>query len=430
MLAQRYLDPVIGSLLSSPGLTVANFPAQTIPIPIDTGDPIEEIRVVVTATVKANITTFLADHLLNVVRRFRLNVTHPVLGQITPVDITGPGAIEMMYVEDENGVDPATLNTILYGQSGNIPNGAQVRIVYRIAFPQPRFTDTMRLASLLPTHLFDSTPILYIDFGAATEICTGTADPFSAISAEVVLVRREWKGDFASYVAGKGFSDPIQYFLPVTIGEAANVVNVSLTNQEVRLPIVSPGRLCSLIIRSYKGNATVSRATIDDNTTIGTETMWELQRSRTPFRKWRNKYLQIDNQIGRTQQLPWAQNWYAGMITAPGTGGNTADGVTTGGPPLWVTAKQLFTPTGLGAGALAAGQCIQDPALVYVDFSGSPGREIYESGGFLDVTPPDDKKNQLIELVGKVTTPANNASSLKLVTRLYTAGMDRFATVQ
>jgi len=424
MLAERYIDQIFASLLTTPGLTVANFPAQQVPITLDTTDPIEEIRLVTTATYKANVTTYLADGHFNLLKRVRLSLNHPILGPITPVDISGPGLIGLQAVEHGN-IDPASHMVQTFTNSNNTPNGAILRSTYRLMFPHPLFTDALNLATLLPVHLFSSAPTLYLDFGAATDICSGTADPFSSVVCEVIPIRRRWKGDFAAYVASK-VSDPIQYFVPCTIGESQLSVPANLTSVEQRMTVPSPGRLATLLLRYFKGTATMSRATIDDSTTIGAETVWELQQGRSPIRKWRNKQLQIDNAFAQPRGQSWNMNWYSGMITAPGTGGNTADGVTTGAPPVWVTAKQLYTADGFG-GALAAGQGIQDPAEVALNFGGMPGREIYETGGFLDVSSPI-RNNQITEVVGKVTTPANQPSIIKMVTRLYPDALDRFAT--
>jgi hypothetical protein len=424
MLAELYPDPVLTGQHVNPGLTVFGFPAQTLAINLDTNDPIEEIRIILEMTIKSTITTLLADGVLNVLKRVRLQVNHPILGTIQPVDLSGAGVVELAGLESDN-LDPATLMALLYNTSNTIQQGAKLRIVYRVSFPHPRFTDALRLATLLPVHLFDTSPTLFLDFGAATDICSGNADPFTAITCEIVPMRRVWQGDFQAYVTKKGFA-PLDFFLPVTMQEnALNVAAGLVASTEVRMQVPSPGRLASLVLRYYKGNAIMTKATIDDNSTPGSETVWELQQGRVPKRKFRNKHLQIDNSLGRPLQLPHAQAWYAGALSALGTGANTADGLTVNAPPLWVQAKQMFFPTGIG-GALSAGQCIQDPSTVMLNFTGTTAREIYQSGAFFDVSAPVAKK-QITEIVGKVLTPANQPSVIKLITRLYPDAMDRFA---
>ncbi len=418
MILKRYREVVIEPKLLTPTFVISNLPQQTVNIALTTENPIEEIQVALTVTIKSDITAFVADHALNLLRRVRLSVTEPA-GPRIPVDVSGPGLVELASFEGDN-LDPATNGAILYGNNNNAPQGAVLRIFYRIPVAHPRFTDTLRMRTLLPAHLLNESPILTLEFGQASDV-SGTADPISTFACEVKVVRRRKTAEFLSKGGGS-----LEWFIRSWLGEASNNLAVSLSNAEQRIQLPTQGQISGMVLRYFKGNATMARATIDDVTTIGAETIWRIEQGGVPITKFRLKDLQLENQLVKPHISPAQIAVYGGLINHPDTGDNTADGVTSGAPAL-VTAKQIFAATGIG-GALAAGQCIQDPASVFLDFSGSPGREIYETGSFLDVSTPTANK-QKTELVGTVTTPSNQQSIIKVVTRLFEDKVNELAAL-
>lgn len=426
MIIQPYDEVIVEPrLLGNTTFVCSNLPQQTIQLNLATDNPIEAIKIRVAFIVKSAITTLVADGLFNILRKVTLSVTEPS-GPRLPISLSGPALLELASFEGYN-LDGSTLKTLEYTNNNNVPQGAIIQVTYRIHFPLPRCTDTFRMRSLLPAHLYNESPVLTLEFGQATDLSTGTADPIVNAAAQfacnVTLEKRRKTSDFLAKGGGS-----LEWFIRSWQNEQTLNIGVSQTAVEQRFQFPVQGQISGALIRFFKGNATMARASIDDVTTLGSETIWRLEQGGVPITKFRLKDIQAKNQMVKPQSSSAQFALRGGAIASTDTGPNTsADGVTAGAPPVWVTGKQLFAATGFG-GALSVGQCIQDPASVFLDFTGAGGNEVYETGSFLDVSTPTASK-QKTELVGTVTTPANQQSAIKLTTRLYEDKVNELAVL-
>ncbi len=443
MLVRRYQQVVIApSLLTSGTLTLANLPGQTVNVPLDTSDPIEEIYVIMQATVKTSMinnvvaTAQVADGMLNTIKRVRLGVVEPG-GPRTPVDCSGPALLELSAAEAEN-LDPATRGAISMAQSTQVLANTIVRATYRITVPHPRFTDMLRLRTCLPAHLYDQPPVLQIDVGGAADI-SGIADPYSALAIEVVVIRRQMTREWSDLINKQSNGNPWAWFIPSDVVESTTALAVSQTSVETRLRVLAPGQISSILMRFFKGQHTTwsptTRRTLDDSTTIGQETIWEIQQGQTAIEKFRLKHKAIENGFARPDSLPYFYNaWQVMPSTTLAATGLTVTATPTLGAAAAPNdiAGSSIPGSDLGIGideasaALVPKPLVPDNGSLFLNFAGAPGREIYETGSFLDVTTPMNRQ-QITEIVGRITTPASAGNAIKLVTRRFYDAINQVA---
>ena len=422
MLLQRYKQIIQNQQIAPGVLTVLNLPAQNATIPIDNTDAAEGIIVLAQATAKADLIP-VADGAQNLCRQFTLTVPEPN-GSRTVVSCSGPALVELIEFEG-GGLDRSTREAVKMTNQNIIPNNTVWRVAYYIPFPHPMFTDSLRMKTLLPLHLLDQPAQLRIDFGAAADIC-GTADPVSAFACEVIVVRRRANGNTAFL---KGGGDSLDWFIKGDILETPCNPVQGVANQEVRIPIPAPGRIPTVGLRFFKApavNNVLARLTYDDLTVIAGETIWELQRGGTAFHKFRLKHEQVDNDYGRWNDQLSTITPNSGMFTPAITAA-----ALTGAAPALVAAKKVLAPLGFGADSanLGVGFAIQDPASVFIDFTGAPARECYDASGFLNVTDPL-AVNQRTEVFGKVTAPNFAGNVIKMLTRRYEEKISTLAAIK
>lgn len=373
-------------------LTVANLPAQTKKISIDRTWPLEEIIVIVTATAKAALSSVTAFGLLNLLKRATLEVNDGIQPRKI-VDATGYGLLAMAINEGAN-LDRATLETIIATNTPATINTGIYQVAYRIPLVHPQFTEGLRVRSLLPINLYQQDPVLTLEFGAAADI-SGTADPFSAISYHVVLVKREMSAaQIGGILNSGGFisSDLVETQFPIA----------ALTGSEQRFTVPSPGQYTGLTMVQLNNSIL---ADLSASTTIGSETRWRIESGQVVLRDWAMKFLQIENDYSRPLNR-------AVQASVHGLGAPIdAAGATTG--TAWTGSKPFFVPGSLG-GAMAAGQCVQIPAVVTLDFLSDGLTDANELGSLLDTNLPADKGLK-VEIIGSVTT--TGTSSLNLIGR-------------
>ena len=400
-------------------LTAANFPAQTKRITLPRNAPIEAIYIIVQVTTAA-LTGLLGHGLLNILKRVTLNINDGT-GAYDAVYSSGPGLLILQDLEgcslDRStaaAVHASLMNNTQPTQNPAIPSGSIFRIVYPILCPHPSLTDWIRLRSCIPVHRHVQDPILTMDFAAAAEL-SGVADPFSAANLEVVVIRRDMPGELDDMLIKSGG------YIRWDIRESAYDVPASTSNVEKRFAIPSPGEYASLAISMLRGAAALTPGDISASTTVGSETLWRLEAAGNAIRQWRMKHRQMLNDFNRPINLPFVFNPFADQINSI-----TNLGVTGGAPPVLVTAKAVGGPVHFG-GALAAGLTVQNPATMGFDFLSDNWSGASELGSCLNANFPSDSIKW--ELVGAITTPANQSSQFNLYGRRFRDDISRWKRV-
>jgi hypothetical protein len=399
-------------------LTTLNFPQQTLRIPIPRSWALEEIFITVQFTSKAAITTQFAYGLLNALRRVSLEINDGIQPR-TPVNVTGPGLLQLISHEGI-GLDRSTLSVMGQLGQGFLANTGVYRITYRIPLVHPAITGGLRAKCLLPVHLFPQDPILVLDFAPAAEICSAVADPFSAAAVEVWTFRRDFPRRFAQYINDQTKGNPIQWFIRSDIQETIYPLSTSLTSSEQRFEIPKPGQYSSLLMHMLKGNAALTLADISASTAVGTETLWRIESAGTVFRQWRMKQAQTLNDYSRVTEQAGIFNLNvltldALKLTQTGT--------------AVITATNVMVPNTNWGGALALGYGVQDPHSVFHDFLTDGLTDVDELGSLLDCNPTA-LAGLKMEIIGAVTTPANQASSVGLVGRRFYDDLSKYQAVE
>lgn len=341
-----------------------------VPVPLTRTWPIEEILVIVSGTVSGTALTLTgADNILGIVKNFELAV-NDLSGPKTIVNASGIGLLE--YVSQTGlSLDRATLAAVALSQGATVAANMQFRITYRIPLVHPQISEPLRTRSLLPCHTWNQDLNLNITFEQAANMYS--AGSITGLATEVVVIRREMSQALTDkIIATGGFIgfDLIETNYPVAVGAGAGI-------QRFKIP--TPGTYFGLMLRTYKGAATVVRDVIDQVTTFGSETLWGIESGGTNIRSFRMKTLQIINDFSRC-----------------------ANGV-----------NQTYSPN--FGGAVAANTSFQPASSVYVDFLGDGvGESANELGSTLDANLPT-KTGLLIELVGAVSAPVTNGHQLYML---------------
>jgi hypothetical protein len=392
-------------------LTAANFAAQTKKITIPrSGGPIEQILIVVQVTLNAAVNACVSYGLLNILKRATLNLNDGT-GAYDAVYASGP-ALCILAEQEGHGLDASTrlalsqsLANVTQGNVTNIQTGGIFRIVYPInVYPRGLQNEWLRLRSLIPAPDHKQDPLLTMDFAAAAEI-SGVANPFSAVNLEIFVTRRDMPEAINKQIRDQGG------YIRWDLRETPYDLATSLTNVEKRFAVPSPGEYATLCMHMLKGNTILTPADLSATTTVGSETVWRLEAAQNAQRTWRMKHRQIVNDQDRNLVQPYAVNLFGDALSTV-----TNLGVTGGGPPVWVTAENVIMPIRFG-GALSAGLAVQDPSVVGFDFISGDGGPGNDFGGCLNANFPNDSIKW--EIVGTVTTPATQTSTLALVGRRY-----------
>ncbi len=421
MLIPKKFESIVKSELD---LTAANFPSQTKRITIPSNAPIEEIWVVFQVTLASAIADWRAYGLISALKRVTLNVNPG--SAFDAVYASGPSLI-FLADNEGTGLDASTRAAVFAGNAGHVtlaspiptPSGSKLRVCYRIPMVHPGLTGPLRLRSLLDVINHRQDAILTLDFAPAADF-TATADPFSAASVEVVVMRRDMPADINNRILASGG------YLKQDIRESSFDVPASLTNSERRFAIPSPGDYTTLVMSMLAGTAAsvLTPTDISGNVTVNQETLWRLESGGNALQTWRMKELQILNQLSKVCQ-PVAQLPTIGTFT---TINNV--GVTTGAPPVWVTAKATAGHPNCGGIVVPgttspyAGLCIQDPSIVALDFLTDGITDAGEFGSLLNANFQSDAIKW--EIVGNVTTPASIPSNVSIVGRRYRDSVEAY----
>jgi hypothetical protein len=402
-------------------LTAANFPAQTKKITIPrSGGPIEQIFIIVQVTLNAALNGCVSYGLLNILKRATLNLNDGS-GAYDAVYASGP-ALCILADEEGHCLDASTklaaslsLANVTQGNVTNIQTGGIYRIVYPInAYPRGLQNEWLRLRSLIPAPSHKQDPLLTMDFAAAAEI-SAVANPFSAVNCEILVVRRDMPEAIDTRIRDTGG------YIRWDLRETPYDLATSLTNVEKRFAVPSPGEYATLCMHMLQGNAILTPADLSASTTVGSETQWRLEAAQNAIRVWRMKHRQIINDCDRQIDFPYALNLFG-----DGLNGVSNLGVTSGAPPVWVTAENIVMPRRFG-GALSAGLAVQAPSVTGFDFISGDGGPGNDFGGCLNANFPNDSIKW--EIVGTVTTPANQTSTLSLVGRRYRDDVTKWKTL-
>lgn len=401
-------------------LTAANFPSQTKRITIPSNAPIEEIRVIVQVTVNAAESTWRAFGPLSMLKKVTLNVT-PNSGSYDAVSASGP-SLAILGDNEGLGLDRGTRAALLYANAGHVslganavptPAGTILRMVYRIPIPHPAMTGKLRVLSLLDCINHRQDPVLTLEFAAAAEF-TATANPFTVAGCEVQVIRRDIADTVNQAILRDGG------FIRSDIRDTSYDIALSTTNVEKRFALPSPGDYMTSVIMMLGGTAAgvLTPQDLSGSTALGSETQWRLESGGNPQMTWRMKHLQMENDMAKVVH-PVSQFVHLGS----GINAVSNLGVTSGVPPVWVTAKGIAGGPNFG-GALAAGHAVQDPAIVCLDFLTDGLTDAGELGSVLNSNFKTDAIKW--EIVGNVTTPAAQASTFNIVSRRFKDSVERF----
>jgi hypothetical protein len=412
MLLSQRLEPIIDPDRMT-FTTPSPFAAVTKQITIPASGPIESIWIILTMTMKVcALNTLVTFGIPNILKRATLNI-HNGQKQFDCVNASGPG---LLMLNDLEGLtlDPATRQAIWASNMNLGANGVPTvagqihRVAYKIPCVHPGLAGWLAVRSMLHTQTHRQEPILTLDFAPAAEIFTG-ADPFSAVTLEVFVERRDITDDLTKALQDSGG------FIDWDIRETIKQFPAGINNTEQFIELPGDREYASLALWHEKNGATLGD--MSGNTTAGTETVWSLEAAQNSKTKWRMKYLALLNAITRAGGV---QSTFYPQTNAV-TGISTA-GVTTGAPPVWLTAA---TPSGspwLG-GALSAGMAIQDPAFVGFEFLSDGNNGATELSSALSNRFRGETRYQI---KGNLTTPAGNPSFLKFCARAYLSDITPF----
>jgi hypothetical protein len=419
ILAQRF-NRLKHQNLPLGGLTVSanTLAQQTIAVPLPRTWPLEEIEINVTATMNSSaITTQITHGLLGLLRRIKLE-TNDGIKPATPVNVTGPGLLQLVSNEGLS-LDRSTLGCLNALNQGFLIASGVYRVSYRVPLVHPMITGALRPRMLLPIHLHNEDPLLTLEFAAGTELIT-TAASWSSVIVEVKLVRREMPIEFAQFIAKNSpDGDPRRWFIQSDLIESVNAVSANQTDQELRVNVPTPGQYSSLQMYFLKGNANLTLASIDANATVNQETEWQLISGEVTQRAWRLKDLQIMNDHSRPA-FP-ASIWNLNVPTLNAGKDQSTAAVN--------TAVNHSVASPQFGGALSTGYNVQDPYSVVLDFLSDGINDAEELGSLLDCNLPA-RQGLKMEIVGRVTTPANQASQANIVGRRFYGDLSRWQTVE
>lgn len=400
-------------------LTAASFAQQTIRVGVPRPWPIEEIWIGVQVTIAAAANTgSIAFGLMNLLRRVTLECTEPGGGPRTVVNLTGPGLLQ--HISNEGlSLDRATLAVLAATNQGFLKGTGVYRMWYRIPLVHPMVTGALRPRMMLPVHLHPQDPTLTMEFASAAEMFSAVADPFTAANVEVHLVQREIPKNYGMAIVKETEGRPWEWFIKSDLMETIFPLAASLTNSQQRFDVPQPGQYSGMTLYMEKGNATLTIDDISANTTVGQETQWTLESGQSVIRAWRMKQLQALNDSSRVVQSP--ANFNLNVLTAV-----SPKLVTSGTAVVNATAIEVLGPN--FGGPAGTGVATQAPASVFHDFLSDGINDADELGSLLDCNLPQ-LSGLKMQLVGLVTTPANQPSNFKVVGRRFFGDLTRWQSV-
>jgi len=379
-------------------LASAGILGTTQKVTLDRTWPIEEILLIVHGTLAATAltkaasttTTNLLDGIAGIVKRVNLSVNDPIAGKPrTVVDFSGAGLLEYCQFAGLN-LDAGTLEAVrTQNTSLGIPASSNVRITYRIPLVHPLIADPLRTRMLLPVHLYQQDPVLTVDFASnanGTELGAGAGSIFTTCVAELVLIRRNITAALdAQILKTGGYIEQDLLENPFNFGTGVS--------GEQRVPLNLPGYYTNVLLRQYLGGTALSRAEIDQTSTIGSESRWRLETGGSVIREWRWKHLRVINDWSRPL------NGLASAITfvAP-----------TSGTGATIPNNPAFYP---GSGVTAATTLYQPNATAMLDFLTDGLDSAAELGSVLDCYTPASRGLKM-EVIGPIASVLTNSTIL------------------
>ena len=388
MLPQR-LESLTPGALNLAGQTILG---TQVPVAVNRTWPVEEFLIIVTATVNATGLTLTTgttgqpgvDNILNIVKNVELDINDGV----QPRTVINASGIALLEYAAQTGLnlDRATLASIALSASGTVAANMTFRITYRIPVVHPAIAEPLRTRMLMPCHTWAQDMNLKITFESAANMYSAGA--LSAIAVEVVLVRRQMDATTTAAIVKSGG------FIPFDLLETPYNIAVGTSGAQ-RFKINAPGSYAGLLLRSYLGGATMTRNVLDQVTTPGSETVWDIESGGVTFRQWRSKTIQIINDLSRP-----------------------ANGV-----------NQTYSPE--ISGAVAANTSYQPASSVYLDFLGDGlgSDSANELGSILDVNLPV-QSGLLMEIVGNVANVATQGSQLYVLGHRWYGDLSKWQAIQ
>jgi hypothetical protein len=271
------------------------------------------------------------------------------------------------------------------------------RIVFPIPLVHPGFAEPLRTRCLMPAQMFDTDPVLSIDFASAAEMYG--AGSLTAVTSEIFTVRRQMPKTLHDGIVASG-----GYVLQDLV-ETQFTIGTGISGTQ-RWTVPPPGQYTGLLLRHYLGGSTVTRGDISERpesaSNFATESRWTLESAGDIKREWRNKHLQTLNEYSQANR---------GMRIGP----NFLAATSAGSPTISIDPFPV-----LGALPPAATIGWRDAASVFLDFfSDGLGADGADLGSLLDTNLPN-QSGLKVEIVAPVASVATNGSTLAVVGhRLY-----------
>jgi hypothetical protein len=325
----------------------------------------EEMFLIVDFTVGTALTTCTVDGALNVARNINLSIND---GKRPRSVVNASGAFLLEYA-GKVGLNHPVENREMYRAhaAGTWAASGVYRVVYRIPFVHPLITEPLRTRCLLDVHNHVANPVLTVDFSSMAQMAS--AGTFTAMTAEVVVIGRDIPASLNDQILKDGG------FMQYDILETLYTIPLSTSGTQ-RFQIQTPGWYSGLLLRQYKGGATVTRAPIDNTTTAGSETKWQLTQGSFQRMEFRGKHIRALNDL-------------SGVMNA---------------------ASQTSSPE--AAGALASNTNYQNPSSIFLDFLTDGMDAAAELGSLLDCNAPSNSVNRTELVCTDVASVATNASLL------------------
>lgn len=267
---------------------VGSLYGQTIKVNIDRTWPIEEILVYVTFTTGATAPTITgADGALQLLKRATLSINDGIQPR-NVVDVSGMFLVE--YALQIGGNDRQTYELQRVGYAGTaLAVSTTYRACYRIPMVHPSIYGPLRTQMLLPVHLHPQDPVLSLEFVASATLQSANAATFNGV--EVVLLRREITPAVNDAIGG------VNGFIPFDLIESSQTFPLSASEQRVEVP--TPGQYAGLMLRHYKGGASISRANLGDEATPMSEARFRLESGGVVISDWKNHQIKSINEFSQ-----------------------------------------------------------------------------------------------------------------------------------
>jgi len=344
-------------------------------------------------------TTAIVDNILNIVKRVELSITEAQdLSPRLAVAASGSGLIE--YAEKVGlSLDRSTLQCVALSQGASLANNLKFRVTIPIYLVEPQIAEPLRNFCLLPVHTYPVDPILNVDFTATADYAS--SGTISAIVPHLFIVRRVMSAAQTQQIIGQGG------FLRQDLTETLYQLPLGVSGEQ-RLHLPLSGQVSSMVFRQYLGGSTLTRAVVDQTTTFGSESVWQLQQGTTPKYEWRWKDLHI---------LTDLNNPVAGLPANVFVAATSAGAVTT----ALAVAPAVEGPA-------ASGTTYLNPASNLLDFLSDGSEGANELGGLLDLDLPI-AQGQNLDLVGNIASVSSNASVVGIVMHKFYGDLSRWVGV-